>query len=153
VLAASELAELAVAVTPPNAPDELNRRRISAAEHCMYAGDTPRASELLEAVLGSASRGAARAEALSRLARVLWETKGFRAAEILCTRALAEPDLELRERIDILCELAWMAGAGGGSADGMRYAEGALQLAEQNREPEQLAATLARLAEVKPTLV
>jgi DNA-binding NarL/FixJ family response regulator len=147
-LAAAELAELAVAVTPPDDVDALDRRRIRAAEHCDYAGDTTRASELLEAVLGSPGRGAARAEALSRLAWVRWETKGFRAAEILCIRALAEPGLELRERIDILCGLAWMAAAGGGNPDGMRYAEAALDLAGQDGDSEQLAATLGTLAEV-----
>jgi tetratricopeptide (TPR) repeat protein len=63
-------------------------------------------------------------------------------------RALDEPGLELHERIQILCGLAWMAAAGGGGPDGMRYAEAALRLAEQDNDPEQLAATLATLAEV-----
>jgi DNA-binding CsgD family transcriptional regulator len=148
VLAAAELGELAVTVTPPEDVDELNRRRIRAAELCDYAGNTTRAAELLEAVLGSAGRGGTRAEALSRLAQVRSETKGFRAAESLSMRALDEPGLELRERIQILCGLAWMAAAGGGGPDGMRYAETALRLAEQDNDPEQLAATLATLAEV-----
>ena len=48
-LAAAELAELAVALTPADRIDALNRRRIKAAEHCDYAGDTGRAAALLEA--------------------------------------------------------------------------------------------------------
>ena len=67
-LAAAELAELAVAVTPADAVDQLNRRRIGASEHCMYAGDTARASGLLEAAVGSSEPGAVRAKALRRLA-------------------------------------------------------------------------------------
>jgi DNA-binding CsgD family transcriptional regulator len=148
VLAAAELGELAVEVTPRDDVDELNRRRISAAELCDYAGNTHRASELLEAVLRSSGPGPTRAEALSRLAQVRLATKGFRPAEILSMRALDEPGLDLRERIQILCGLAWIAASGGGGPDGMRYAEAALRLAEQDNDSEQLAATLATLAEV-----
>ena len=147
-LAAAELAELAVEVTPADRVDELNRRRITAAVHCDYAGNPTRAAALLEAVVGSPSRGAARAEALTRLAWVRWETEGFRTAEILCNRALAEPELGLGERIDILRELAWRAGAGRGSPAGLRYAEAAVQLAEQERDSKHLGATLATLAQV-----
>jgi DNA-binding CsgD family transcriptional regulator len=147
-LAAAELAELAVAVTPADDLDALNRRRIRAAEQYDYAGDTGRAAALLEAVLGSPVAGATRAEALSRVARVEWQTKGFRAAEVLLHRALAEPGLAHRERVGILVNLAWAAAAGGGDPEGMRYAEAALELAEQDGHPELLASTLATLAEV-----
>ena len=147
-LAAAELAELAVAITPADEVDELNRRRITAAEHVNYVGDATGAAELLEAVVGSSSSGAVRGEALARLAWVRWETKGFRVVESLCNRALAEPDLELHQRIDILRELAWRAGAGRGSRDALRYAERAVQLAEQAPDSKQLGAALATLAEV-----
>ncbi len=147
-LAAAELAERAVTVTPADPVDRVNRRRVTAAEHCMYAGDTTRASELLEAAVGSSEPGEVRARALSRLAFVRSTTDGFPAAETLCNRALAEPGLELPERVDILLRLAWMAGAGRGSQDGIRYAEAALMLAEQDGDPEQLASSLATLAEM-----
>jgi DNA-binding CsgD family transcriptional regulator len=147
-LAAAELAEHAVTVTPADPVDRLNRRRITAAEHCMYAGDTTRASELLEATVGSSEPGEVRARALSRLAFVRSATDGFPAAETLCNRALAEPGLGLPERVDILLRLAWMAGAGRGSQDGIRYAEAALMLAEQDGDSEQLASSLATLAEM-----
>ena len=147
-LAAAELAERAVTVTPADPVDRLNRRRITAAEHSMYAGDTTRASELLEPAVGSSEPGEVRARALSRLAFVRSATDGFPAAETLCNRALAEPGLELPERVDILLRLAWMAGAGRGSQDGIRYAEAALMLAEQDGDPEQLASSLATLAEM-----
>jgi DNA-binding CsgD family transcriptional regulator len=147
-LAAAELAELAVAMTPADAVDAINLRRIRAAEHCMVAGDTARASGLLEDAVGSSESGPVRAEALSRLAWVRAETEGFRAAENLCNRALAEPGIEIREQVDILRRLAWMAAAGKGNLDGIRYAEAGLRLAEQAADPEQLAASLATFAEL-----
>ena len=147
-LAAAELAELAVALTPADAADEINLRRIRAAEQSMVAGDTARASGLLEDAVRSSPPGPVRAEALSRLGWVRAETDGFRAAEGLCNRALAEPGLEIREQVDILRRLAWMAAAGRGSLDGIRYAEAGLGLAEQVADPEQLAASLATVAEL-----
>ncbi|HEX7310598.1 MAG TPA: AAA family ATPase, partial [Gaiellaceae bacterium] len=147
-LAAAELAELAVSLTPADAVDEINLRRITAAEHCMVAGDAARASGLLEDAVGSSKPGPVRAKALSRLAWVRAETDGFHAAESLCNRALAEPSLEIREQVDILRRLAWMAAAGKGNLDGIRYAEAGLRLAEQAADPEQLAASLATFAEL-----
>ena len=146
--AAAELAELAVSVTPADAVDGVNRRRIAAADHCMYAGDAIRASGLLEAAVDSSEPGPVRAEALSRLASVHWHTKGFPAAERLYNRALAEPGVSAGERANILCALAWAAGAGRGSPKGIGYAEAALRVAEQVGDPEQLADSLATFAEL-----
>jgi DNA-binding CsgD family transcriptional regulator len=148
VLAAVELAKLAVALTPTDAAEGINRRRITAAEHCLYAGDTAGASRLLEAAIDSSAPGPVRAAALGRLASVHWDTKGFREAERFLNRALDEPGLDPHERIDILCRLAWMTAAGRGSVDGIRYADEALRLAERLAEPAQLAASLATLAEL-----
>jgi DNA-binding CsgD family transcriptional regulator len=147
-LAAAEVAELAIALTPTGSVAEVTRRRITAGEHAMYAGDTARASHLLEAAVGSSRPGPVRADALSRLAWVHRETKGFPVAESLLNRALGEPGLEPPKRIDILCRLAWMRAAGRGSPDGIRYAEAALQHAEQLADPEKLAVSLATLAEL-----
>ena len=148
VLAAVELAELAVALTPTDAAESVNRRRITAGEHCLYAGDTAGASRLLESAVDSSAPGPVRAAALGRLASVHWETKGFREAERFLNRALDEPGLDPHERIDTLCRLAWMTAAGRGSVDGIGYADEALRLAEQLAEPVQLAASLATLAEL-----
>jgi DNA-binding CsgD family transcriptional regulator len=148
VLAAVELAELAVALTPTDDVEGVNRRRITAAEHCLYAGDTASSSRLLEAAIDSSVPGAVRAAALGRLASVHWETKGHREAERVLNRALDEPGLDPHERVDIMCRLAWMTGAGRGSVDAIRYADEALQIAEGLAEPVQLAASLATLAEL-----
>ncbi len=147
-LAAAELSELAVALTPTDAVDDTNRRRIAAAEHWMHAGDTARAERLLQVVVSSPSPSAVRAAALGRLASVYWETKGHRETQRLLNRALGEPGLDPHERVDILCRLAWMTAAGRGSVDGIRHAEEALRLAERLAEPVELAASLATLAEL-----
>lgn len=147
-LAAAELSELAVALTPTEAVDDTNRRRIAAAEHSMDAGDMARARRLLEAVVSSPSPSPVRAAALGRLASVHRETRGFREAGRLLNRALDEPGLDPQERVDFLCRLAWMTAAGRGSVDGIRYADQALRLAERLAEPVQLAASLATFAEL-----
>src|SRR5262245_59615557 len=46
--AAAELAERAVALTPVDALESINRRRITAAERCRYAGDREKAALLLD---------------------------------------------------------------------------------------------------------
>ena len=147
-LAAAELSELAVALTPTEAVDDTNRRRIAAAERCMDAGDMARARRLLEAVVSSPSPSPVRAAARGRLASVLRETRGFREAERFLNRALDEPGLDPRERVDFLCRLAWMTAVDRGSAHGMRYADEALRLAERLAQPVQLAASLATFAEL-----
>jgi hypothetical protein len=93
-LAAAELSELALGLTPPDAAADVDRRRVAAAEHWMHAGDTTRAAQLLEAAVSSSSSGRVRAATLARLAWVNWETRGFRAAEEYLNRALAEPGLD-----------------------------------------------------------
>src|SRR5438034_211552 len=107
--AAAELAERAVALTPVSAVESINRRRITAAEHCRYAGDMEKAAVLLEEVVDSSQRGRIRAEALTHLAGARGMTEGFPVTMSLLSDALAEPDLEPRQEVNILCELAWMA--------------------------------------------
>ena len=65
---AAELAERAIALTPPEALERVNRRRITAAERCYYAGDHQKATMLLEEAVGSSTPGPTRADALCALA-------------------------------------------------------------------------------------
>ncbi len=141
--AAAELAERAIGLTPPDAIDGINRRRIAAADHCFYAGDAKKARALLEEAAGSLSPGPERSDAISLLARVSASTDDFRAAENLSLRAFAEPGLEISQRASILCDLANLADARGDSREGARYAEAGLALAEQLAESELLAFSLA----------
>src|SRR5438105_8331616 len=144
--AAAELAERAVTLTPPDAVDSVNRRRITAAEHCFYAGDGKKATAILEEAVGSSKRGPVRAEALIRLAgaRIVGAQ---RTAKDLYLLALAEPGLEIRQKVHILGVLGWLLGARG-DPDRVRHAEAGLALAEQSAEPDLLVFSLATVAEI-----
>jgi DNA-binding CsgD family transcriptional regulator len=145
---AAELAERAVLLTPADATERVNRRRIAAAEYCSYAGDATKAVELLDAAVDAAESGALRAEALLQLAGLRVATDGLRVAANTLLRALAEPGLELQQEVDILCALAWGAAAGGDNQTGRAYAERALALAELLAEPSSRAEALATFTEL-----
>jgi len=146
--AAAELADRAVALTPPDAIDQINRRRITAAEHWFFAGDGKKATALLEKAAGSSKPGPRRADALCALALVSAATDGNRTAADIYHGALAEPGLEIRQRIHILCELAWLATTRGESRDGARFADAGLALAEELAEPDMLVLSLVKVAEI-----
>ena len=142
--AAAELAERAVALTPPASTEIMNRRRMLAAEHSFHAGDVGKAIDLLEQAAASAAPGPLRAEVLSRLADVSAVTEGCDPAEALYSQALAEPDLDARQRVEILGELAFHTAARGDTRSGFGYAEEGLALAEQLGDPDLL--THSRIA-------
>ena len=125
----------------------MNRRRIIAAEHCRYAGDIKKGAALLEEAVASSQPGRVRADALSRLAGARGMTEGFPVAVELLRRALAEPGLQARQEVNILCELVWLAHVGGDNREAARHAEAALALAEQLRDPATLAIALAAVAQ------
>jgi DNA-binding CsgD family transcriptional regulator len=145
--AAAELAERAVELTSAIAVESLNRRRITAAEHSRYAGDMEKAAVLLEEVVGSSQPGRTRADALTQLAGARGMREGFPVAVRLLSDALAEPDLELAQKVNILCELAWLAQLEGNPRTASRHAEEALALAEELADPAILAIALATVAQ------
>ena len=142
--AAAELAERAVALTPTASIETLNRRRMLAAEHSWQAGDLAKAIDLLGQAAASAAPGPLRAEVLSRLADVSAVTEGCDPAEALYSQALAEPDLDVRQRVEILGELAFHTAARGDTRSGFGYAEEGLALAKQLDDPDLL--THSRIA-------
>jgi DNA-binding CsgD family transcriptional regulator len=146
--AAADLSAHAVGLTPPDALESMNRRRIAAAEHCRYAGDTKKAAVLLEDAVASSGPGHLRADALSRLAGARGMAEGFPVAVRLLRRALAEPGLEPRQEVNLLCELAWLAHQKGDMNEGARYAEAGLVLAEQLADSATLAIALAAVAQM-----
>ncbi len=147
VQVAAELAERAIALTPADAVENVNRRRITAAEHSFYAGDRQKAGELLEAVAGSSDPGPTRVEALCALAVVSQLTDGKHTAAEIYTRALAEPGLDARRRAYILCELGCLA-ASRWDAQDIEYANAGLALAEQLGDPDLLVFALVTVASV-----
>ena len=147
-LVAAELADRAVALTSLDTAESMNRRRITAARLYLAAGDAKRARAFLVVVIDSSAPGPIRGEALSLLGGMGPSTDGFRTAQSLYRRALAEPGLAKRQKANILCDLAWMAAAGWDPDGGARYAEDALILAEDLAEAETLAASLITVARV-----
>jgi DNA-binding CsgD family transcriptional regulator len=145
--AAAELAERAVALTPVHALENINRRRITAAERCRYAGDREKAALLLEEVVRSSPPGRVRAEALTQLAGVRGMAEGFPVAMSLLSTALAEPGLEASQEVNILCELAWMAHLAGDDQASAGYADAGLALAEELADPATLVIALAAVAQ------
>ncbi len=145
--AAAELAERAVALTPVDSVEAINRRRTTAAEHCRYAGDLEKATALLEEVVDSSQSGPVRAEALTQLAGARGMTEGFPVTRKLLRDALSEPGLEPRQQVNILCELAWLAELDGDNREGARHADEGLALAEQLADPGTLAIALAAVAQ------
>jgi DNA-binding CsgD family transcriptional regulator len=149
---AAELAERAVALTPPTLVDDLNRRRIAAANRCEHAGDVKKATELLQEAADSSNPGPLRAEALYHLANTRGQGEGHRVAIELLERALAEPDVGARQRAAILESLAWMASVSGDSQDSERalgWAEAGLALAEDLGEPDALVESLTTVADIE----
>jgi DNA-binding NarL/FixJ family response regulator len=146
--AAAELAERAVALTPPALVEDAGRRRIAAGVLCAFAGDLARAGALLEEAVDGTSPGPLRAEALCRLADVQDGLDGHSTAEKLLLEALGEPGVGRRQRATILTKLGFthVGHVGSGLSRGVQYAGAGLELAEELAEPELLVASLTVLA-------
>lgn len=114
---AAELAELSVRLTPLPWTGVLARRSLKAADYYFEAGDTGRARKLLEQTVASASAGAARSEALLRLACVRHYERDRAGAVAVLEEALgtAGDNAELRASIhSVLARvLAWSSDVDG----------------------------------------
>ena len=103
--AGAELAEQAIALTPPADEEALRRRRLAACDLHFEAGDVERALAVLEGAGEDAPRGPARAAVLLRLARLRAETRGAVEAVALWREALAQAagddELEARVLLDL----------------------------------------------------
>jgi DNA-binding CsgD family transcriptional regulator len=95
-------------LTPGDQPAAARRRSIAEAEYAIVACDMPRARTVLEALLESSPAGAARAETLSRLAKVATRGGNWQTAPDLWRRALAENHEDDRLRAQIEFGLASM---------------------------------------------
>jgi DNA-binding CsgD family transcriptional regulator len=146
VQAAAELAERAVALTPPADVERVGRRRLTAAGLWADAGDTKLARALLEEMLAATAPGSLRAEVLCRLADVRSEIEGNPIAEELLLAALAEPGLERRQRATILVSLGATTHVGHDWSGSGRYAAAGLELAEEVGDPELLVVGLNLVA-------
>ncbi len=150
--AAAELAERAVALTPPTEVENVNRRRITASTRCVHAGDLKKAADFLQEAADSAETGPLRADALFHLAAVRGQGEGHQISIELLERALAEPSVGVRQRATILESLAWkacMSGDGRDSEQALSWAEAGLALAEDLDEAEVLVESLTTVADIE----
>ena len=88
--AAADLLERAVRLTPPEAADAVRRRTLDAAFCVFQSGDSRRAREMLDELVGVIERGPERARALVRLALVRGYDDDLSAAEMLLREAIDE---------------------------------------------------------------
>jgi DNA-binding CsgD family transcriptional regulator len=130
--AAAELTELAIRLTPTTAPEATSTRTAALSEFLFQAGDTERATQLLDGVAGALPAGPERANALYRLA--LFACNDIARARTLLQRALEDlgdqAASELRARI--FTELAWGGILGGDLRDGVEHSESARALARES---------------------
>lgn len=140
---AAEIADLALALTPPGDGEEIIRRGVQAASHHFDAGDAIRAQDLLREMSAATPRGPARAEILWRLADASWnETDVVRGyLEEALEDASDDPSVECAIRWD----LAWTWVYGGDLAKAERQARTSLAIAERLDDPSLMAEALAAL--------
>jgi DNA-binding CsgD family transcriptional regulator len=141
--AAAELAEEACRLTPPRQADELRRRQVDAAEHHSRAGDLRRARTLLSGVVSDPESGAVGAEALLLLGTVCHQEQSVPEALSSLERARREAGGDLRLRVRIDNELAFVHNLAGEWSAVETPARRALVAAEQLGEPALLAEALA----------
>jgi len=121
-IAAAELAEHALRLTPPDAHADRHRRALVAARAQRSAGEWTRARSVLADLLADTRAGSLRAEALVLLAELESERRSVRLLEEALREAASRPALQSV----IHCRLAWTS-----SEPGFDHARRALELADE----------------------
>jgi DNA-binding CsgD family transcriptional regulator len=140
--AAAELLLQARRLTPKDRPDEIHRRATEAASFLFVAGDTGRASDLLEETVRASPPGPARARALERLAIARYYGEGPEAARAALEEALHDAGEDQALRSSLHHSLArWWWSIDIEQAD--THARAALECAERVDDPRALARALS----------
>ena len=142
--AATQLAELSRALTPPDLADAYNRRTATAGRYAFESAQVERAEELLQEA-AAASSGPMRAEALLYLSRVQYHRRDASSAASLAERALREAREDPSLQASINLELAVAAEASGQHQSATARARRAVQLAERSGARTIIAESLAVL--------
>jgi DNA-binding CsgD family transcriptional regulator len=121
-IAAAELAEHALRLTPPDAHTDRLRRALVAARAQRSAGEWTRARSVLADLLAETRAGSFRAEALVLLAELESERRSVPLLEEALSEAASRPALQSA----IHCRLAWAS-----SKPGVDHARRALELADE----------------------
>jgi len=123
---AAELAEQALRLTPPDAPEERRRRALAVARAQHAAGEWTRARAIATELLAKSDKGSLRAEALVFLA----ELENTDRAASLLEEALVEAASRPALRSEIHCRLAWATRFRKGYVRALEHARAAFELAE-----------------------
>jgi DNA-binding CsgD family transcriptional regulator len=144
-MAAAELGEHALRLTPADTRADADRRAMAAARGHVAAGEVERARELASDLLARASAGTERAEALVLMAEI--ESEDLRRAIPLLNEALlyAPPALEasIHQRLSLIVRFT------AGLAEAERHARASVAAAERLDDTELRAAALAGLALIR----
>jgi DNA-binding CsgD family transcriptional regulator len=147
--AAAELAELAAAASPPQAPDRRIRRLLTAAHLHMDAGDLARAEALAQGVLSAPSGDLAQAEALRLMAQLRARHTGFSAAAALGSTALAKAGGEDRLAAEVELDLGFFLTSLGQFPQAVEHARAAVARAESSGDPALTGDALAGLSVIE----
>ena len=146
-IAAGELWEHAVRLTPAESRDDVDRRAAAAARAHLAAGEVERARVLATALLERAPAGAERAEALWLMSEV--EAEGLRRRVELQREALREPGAPLALQALIQQRLSLIVRFSEGLASAERHARAAVALAEQLGDDALRGAAMSGLALIR----
>jgi DNA-binding CsgD family transcriptional regulator len=149
VTMAAELAEQALVLTPAELREQIQARRLAAAEFHYAAGATARAVELLEEPLADAAPGPVRAELLWSLGKIRFEGQDTRVGLDLFRRALRETGDDELLRARVLESLTFPAAKQEGFRAAQGYAREAASIAERLGDTPTLARALAMVAHYK----
>ena len=144
-VAAAELAELSVSLTPGDAGAEvLRRRQLLAADHQYASGDVERSHVILERLLEQLPAGSERAKVLRRLGEY-W-TDDFERSERLLDQAFAEAESDPLLRAEIVVPRVATALLRHGPAAAVQLARNSARLVEDSGDRILLAMFLAELS-------
>ncbi len=147
-VAAAELADLSVSLTPGDAGGEvLRRRQLLAADHHYASGDVERSRVILEPLLERLPAGSERAEVLRRLGEQ--SANDFERSERLLEQAFVEAESDPRLRAEIVMPRVLTVFLRHGPAAAVTLARGSAQVVEGSGDLVLLAMFLAELSFVE----
>jgi DNA-binding CsgD family transcriptional regulator len=146
-IAAAELAEHALRLTPPENRADADRRAAAAAQAHFAAGEVERGRALAGELVARAAPGAARAEAISLLAEL--ESGDPRRAIPLLNEALREPGAPPALQASLHQRLSLIVRFTAGLTAAERHARASVELADRLGDNELRAAALAGLALIR----
>jgi len=148
--AAAELAEQAGHLTPHDAVEDLQRRKITAAEQLLMAGDYPRAHRMLEQAIAALAPGPMRARALMSLGVVqAHELDDWDRSFATLEQAAAEAGNDLRLRFETERQLGHTLLVDFHAVRAEPHLRTALRLAEELGNDVFLAEALAEVADLE----